>query len=362
MLVCLRRDVVGQHARDAFDERPKQGEVLRSRYLVTSELAEGSFAKSFLAKDKKTKTQVCIKRHNFLSVEALTDLMVIAHRVEEADAKEMFFPRLLDTFFDVSSFTVESLIQGHHCLAMEKIEPGFFQNVRHLQILACDVLQGLKKLESAGVVHNDLKADNFMWCKASPQHRRPHVKIVDFGSARIDQREQPGRNWNLAEGGQGHLGKWSPEMILKLPISHVTDVWGLAITLCELHTGRCMWRGGRDTAEMILAQAMGLCKDLEKKGIPVALLKQSPANIRSFITPGPRHLPVCCGAEGMLEMLEPQEWGLNQVLGVGWGKNDKEKFGALLETALVMNPQKRPTASEILEKCSFVKPTLVGTL
>merc|ERR1712139_346381 len=111
MLVCLRRDVVGQHSRDAFDpNRPRQGEILRSRYQIVSELAEGNFAKSFLADDKKTKSQVCLKRHKFLSVESLTDMMVIAQRVEEVDAKDQFFPRLLDTFFDVSSFTVESLI------------------------------------------------------------------------------------------------------------------------------------------------------------------------------------------------------------------------------------------------------------
>jgi len=288
--------------------------------------------------------------------------MVIAQRVEEVDAKDQFFPRLLDTFFDVSSFTVESLIQGIHCMAVEKMTPGFFQNVRHVQIVACDVLQGLKKLETASVVHNDLKADNLIWCKASAEQRRPHVKVVDFGCARLDQREQPGRNWNFAEGGQGHLGKWSPEMILRLPISHVADVWGLAITLCELHTGRYMWRGDRDTAEMILAQAMGLCKDLEKRGLPVALLKQSPADIKSFLTSGPRHLPVSYSAAGVVEMLEPQEWGLNQILGQGWEKTEKQKFGELLESALVMNPQKRPAASELLDTCSFVKPTLVGAL
>ena len=32
----------------------------------------------------------------------------------------------------------------------------------------------------------------------------------------------------LAEGGAGHLGKWSPEMTLRLPIGHRSDIWGAA--------------------------------------------------------------------------------------------------------------------------------------
>ena len=48
------------------------------------------------------------------------------------------------------------------------------------------------------------------------------MKIVDFGCARL------AGDWALAEGGAGHLGKWSPEMILRLPIGHRSDVWGTA--------------------------------------------------------------------------------------------------------------------------------------
>ena len=51
------------------------------------------------------------------------------------------------------------------------------------------------------------------------------MKIVDFGCARLDQEKS---NWALAEGGAGHLGKWSPEMNLRLPIGHRSDVWGTA--------------------------------------------------------------------------------------------------------------------------------------
>jgi len=359
MLVCLRNSVVGQHARDGFEsDRPQLGEVLRSRYLIRSELGEGNYARALLAEDQKTRGMVCVKRHkNNLTMEEITDFMVVAQRVEDADPKEMFFPRLLDAFFDVSSFTVETLIQGQNCLAMAKINPRFFDNVKNVQIVACDCLQGLRLLEVAGVVHNDLKADNLIWAKQGI-NKRPSVKIVDFGCARLDQRETPGRNWDLAEGGQGHLGKWPPEMIFKLPITHVADVWGLTVTLCELHSGRRMWRDDKDTSEYILAQALGICN--ARLGVPKSLLKQSSIDIYSCVTPGPRHFPVCYGAGGSLDVLEPTEWGIDQILGNGWEKTDKDKFGELLETALVINPNDRPAASNLLTKCSFVNPKLVG--
>lgn len=260
----------------------------------------------------------------------------------------------------MSSFTVESLVEGQHCLAMSKITPGFFtKNLRHVQIVACDCLNGLKQLEVAGVVHNDLKADNLIWVKGGKDLKRQCVKIVDFGCARLDQREIPGRNWDLAEGGQGNLGKWPPEMVFKLPISHVADVWGLAVTLCELHSDRFVWRDDRDTPEKVLAQALALCN--ERLGVPKELLLKSQADVYSFITPGPRHLPVRRDAQGKMEVLEPNEYGLEQVLGEGWHRTEKKKLGDFLEAALVINPSDRPSASKLLtmDKCSFVKPTLL---
>lgn len=211
-------------------------------------------------------------------------------------------------------------------------------------------------MEQARVVHNDMKSDNLMWVKGDSEKQRPCVKIVDFGCARLDQREDPSRNWNLAEGGQGHLGKWPPEMVLQLPITHVADVWGLAVALCELHCGRSMWRGDADSVEVILAQSVGLCN--LREGLPQALLQQSPIDVCSFITPGPRHLPVCRSEQGHLEVLEPQAWGLEPVLGKNWDASEKKGLGELLQAALVIAPSERPTASQLLETCEFVKPVV----
>jgi len=320
-----------------------------------------------LAEDlAKGGTPVCLKRHRQLSVEALADLMVLGRRIESVDTGGRLFPKLIDAFFDIVGFTVEGLIEGRNCLSVMQADPEFFSNLGNLRHVAHGALYGLKYLDRAGVVHNDVKPDNLIWTEAPEASAAQDggdgggviVKIVDFGCARLDQREENGRNWSLAEGGAGHLGKWSPEMALRLPITHIGDVWGIAISLCELHTGRFVWRNEADTSEVVLAQCLGLCGLQE--GVPQSLLRRSPLDVRQLYTPAPRHFPVRRNALGQLEALRPGRWGLEQVLGERWREGPKADFGELLRSALVIDPEHRPSAAQLLECCQYVAMSLEG--
>ena len=47
----------------------------------------------------------------------------------------------------------------------------------------------------------------------------------------------------MARGGRaGHIGKWAPEMMLRLPITDKADVWGSGVALLELYSGRASAR------------------------------------------------------------------------------------------------------------------------
>mmetsp|Transcript_112875 Transcript_112875/g.207178 ORF Transcript_112875/g.207178 Transcript_112875/m.207178 type:complete len:1342 (-) Transcript_112875:80-4105(-) len=358
--ICVRRDVVGNHSRERFTERPAEGEFLRLRYRCLSLLGQGYFTTAYLAEDtRKTDTRsqrkfmVCVKKHHRLSFEALTDLMAIGKRVEDVDPDCMYFPRFLDAFHDVASFTVETLVDGKNCLAIAKADPTFFADLAKLQVVARDCLRGLVLLARAKVVHNDMKPDNFMWVQGSDK-KGPSVKLVDFGCTRLDQQEEPGRNWALGEGGAGHVGKWSPEMALRLPISPVADVWGLSVSLCELHTGRAVWRDERDACETVLAQSIGLCG--LANGLPRELLQRSPVDVRIMFSPSPRHFPVRRNALGMMEALEPSAVGLEQVVGDDWrNEPSKRDFRELLFATFMADPLDRPPAEEVLQLCRFVQ-------
>eukprot|EP00438_Fugacium_kawagutii_P030289 Skav235052 [mRNA] locus=scaffold3697:82127:91955:- [translate_table: standard] len=150
----------------------------------------------------------------------------------------------------------------------------------------------------------------------------------------------------LAEGGAGHLGKWSPEMTLRLPIGHRSDIWGVAVTLCELHCGRVVWRSEVDSAEVVMAQALGLCN--LRDGLPPSLLRRSPLDVRQLYTPAPRHWPLR-RAVAHLEAVRPKRWGLEQILGQHWQDSAKLEFGQFLLAALVLDPAFRPSAEDLLE-------------
>lgn len=355
----IRRETVGVHAREQNNSegRPYSGEVLAGKYRVQRVVGEGHFTKAYLAEDLHAGGSVCVKRHRNLSVEILTDLFVVSKRMEAQDTGGVLFPRLLDAFYDLVGYTVESLIEGRNCLTVMQSDLSFFRCMRHLQCVAEGALRGLEALDRAGVVHNDVKPDNLIWTEAitgdgGSCSSTSCVKIVDFGCARLDMREEPpGRNWSLAEGGAGHLGKWSPEMALRLPITHKGDVWGVAISVCELHVGRFMWRNEGDTAEVIVAQAIGLCN--LHGGLPPSLMRRSPLDVRQLYTPAPRHFPVRQNALGQLEALRPSRWGLEQVLGDGWRTNHKAKLGAFLERTLKVDPVHRPCAADLLEHTVF---------
>merc|ERR1711972_909709 len=177
----------------------------------------------------------------------------------------------------------------------------------------------------------------------------------DFGCSRLDRRIENGRNWALAEGGAGHLGKWAPEMILRLPITDRCDVWGLAITTLEVYSGRFLWCGEPDTVEVVLAQILGLIN--AKDGLPEDLMRRSPLDITKLYSPWPQHFPLRRVGEGhgcVLEELRPCTWGLGRILGdeAGFSQTMKE-FVSYVKASLKADHEERPSAAELLE-CAFV--------
>jgi serine/threonine protein kinase len=207
-------------------------------------------------------------------------------------------------------------------------------------------------MSNAGVVHCDVKPDNIIGLEpSSPMEARGSVRIVDFSCARLDKRIENGRNWALAENGAGHLGKWTPEMMLRLPITDKSDVWGLAVSLLELYSGRAMWNCEADTAAIVLAQALGLVN--AQDGLPEGLLRRSPLDIRQLYTPSPTFFPIQrIGhdfASSRFKELRPATWGLGCVLGdeSSWDEVRKSFASYVLES-MTLDPEQRPSAEKMM--------------
>jgi serine/threonine protein kinase len=318
----LNPGLVGSHARNCSQQgdRPIPGELLCNRYRVEEQVGAGHFTRAVLAIDEQTGNRVCVKKHHSLTVELLTDLLTICCRLQSEDRDNQYFPQMFDAFYDIEGFTVESLVQGKNCLSVMRENKEHFKDFHNLRVVATQGYSGLVHMATAGVVHCYLKPDNIMWIESREAEQGPRVMLVDFGCSRLDSRLENGRNWALAECGAGHVGKWAPEMILRLPITHKADVWGLAVALLELHAGRTTWCAEADTVEVVLAQALGIVN--ARNGLPRHLLGQSPLDIRQLYTPHPNYFPVQrppysppFGRGATFQEIRPATWGLGCVLG-----------------------------------------------
>lgn len=249
-------------------------------------------------------------------------------------------------------------MEGKTCYNIAEETEGFFLDLGNVAHVARGVLRGLSLLERVGVVHCDLKPDNVILIQIPSDDGGviPHVRIVDFGCAHLDQRCNPEQNWNLAESGAGHIAYASPEMNLRLPVTHKSDVWSFGVLLCELHSGRGIWFSEGLTPEEIMAQGIGLA-GLED-GVPSSLVRCCPLEIQRFYTPMftfcRGHLPVSRTVDGFVEVLRPKQLGLEQVLGDDWLEAGKSDLRTLLQAALQFDHQNRPTAEHLLRDYAFV--------
>jgi len=138
--------------------------------------------------------------------------------------------------------------------------------------LAVQVADGLAKAHAAGIVHRDLKPENVM---VTPEGV---VKILDFGLARIAQREAEGSaaptDVQLTSAGQllGTLAYMSPEQASGGRVDARSDQFSLGVMLYELATGRRPFDRltPRETLAAILQEAPAPIGRLEPE-LPIQL-------------------------------------------------------------------------------------------
>lgn len=350
--IMVHPDIVGLHARETEGvDRPHHQDILAEQYRVDELVGHGHFTRAFLATDITSGNRVCVKAHHNLKVDNITDMLCIDHKLQAVDPNAEVFPRLLDSFYDINGYTVETLIEGRNCLELRQQKPKHFTDMRNVHVVAHGVLEGLVLLAKVGIVHCDLKPDNIMWTQSVTAGAKPVVRLVDFGCSRLDRRLENGRNWSLAEGGAGHMGKWALEMFLRLPITDRADVWGLAVTLLELISKRAMWCAEEDTEELMLAQLLGLA--MLRDGMPKQLLQRSPIDITRHYTPPPRCFPIRnlanAGEPNRFEEFRPSTWGLEGILGdeAKWDAATID-FAEYIFASFTADPEDRPSAEKLL--------------
>jgi serine/threonine protein kinase len=153
----------------------------------------------------------------------------------------------------VSPYIVSELLEGE--TLRERLTGGALP-VRKAVEHAIQIAHGLAAAHERGIVHRDLKPENIFIT------RDGHVKILDFGLAKLTQPEPALANMSALPTTPPHtvpglvlgtIGYMAPEQVRGLAADHRSDIFAFGAILYEMLSGARAFRGdtamGRDDGD-----------------------------------------------------------------------------------------------------------------
>ena len=207
-------------------------------YQVVSPLGAGGMGEVWRARDTRLPRDVAIK---VLPAEAASDSERLKRFEKEARAASSLNHPNIVTLFELGregsvSYIVMELVEGRTLRELLADGP---MPVKRLLSVASQIADGLARAHEAGIVHRDLKPENVMVSKDG------HVKILDFGLAKLSQPEIDGAGSSaptITRGTEpgivmGTVGYMSPEQARGESLDYRSDQFSLGAVLYEMATG-----------------------------------------------------------------------------------------------------------------------------
>ncbi len=207
-----------------------------NRYQIVKVIHEGGFGTVFKVVDQLLKMDVAIK---LLKPEAVHNSDALAQlKIEAAVAMKLSHEHIM-RLHNIESergqiFIVMEFVDGQ--TLREIIDQMGALSLQSVMDIAHSCSNALTYAHEQGVLHRDIKPENIMI------NQQMSLKLLDFGLAIKKTHWQ-----NQSEYIEGSPGYLSPEQLHGLPLDARTDVFSLAVVICELLTGK---RAFPDTASM----------------------------------------------------------------------------------------------------------------
>lgn len=204
----------------------RPGDVLNGRYRVESVIGHGGMSTVFRAQDLELDEPVAIK---LFGLDVDDPQMVMRFKQEVSLSRQLTHPnivRLHDLgLWSGRRFITMELLEGQALNDWMRGEVPLATGLR-LMVQACTAL-GVA--HAAGVVHRDVKPDNFFVTRAGI------VKLMDFGIAK--RRAEPSKTQaGFTAGTPAYI---APEQISDFTgATHLADLYALGVMMFELFTGR----------------------------------------------------------------------------------------------------------------------------
>jgi eukaryotic-like serine/threonine-protein kinase len=213
-------------------------------YEIVSALGAGGMGEVYRARDARLGREVAIK---VLPAGFTADPERLQRFEQEARAAAALnHPNILAVHdigtHDSAPYIVSELLDGE--TLRERLNGGALP-VRKAIEHGVKICHGLAAAHEKGIVHRDLKPENIFLT------RDGHVKILDFGLAKLTQAEPafagsalPTTPPNTLPGVVlGTIGYMSPEQVRGLAADHRSDIFALGTILFEMLAGSRVFRG-----------------------------------------------------------------------------------------------------------------------
>jgi serine/threonine-protein kinase len=130
--------------------------------------------------------------------------------------------------------------------------------------LSAQLMLALIHAHNKNIVHRDIKPDNIFFLNQSGV--RLHVRVLDFGIARIYRGDDTGKTEPLTQPGAvlGTPRYMSPEQLAGQPVDARSDLYSAAMLLHEAMTGSLPYVTGKSLAELCPDAPPALCQLLDQ--------------------------------------------------------------------------------------------------
>ena len=280
----------------------KTRDVVGDRYEILRYLGEGGMQYVYQAKDRLTDRLVALKTpKNKSATKRFKRSAIVAAKVNHPNvAKTLDYLKI-----DSQRYLVEELIDGSDLKAALLQETEFLDPYLVAKVLH-HLAKGVAAAHHAGVIHRDLKPTNIMVIGG---YSLQELKVTDFGIAKMAGEELK----EAVEGGDasmsasqtavGALPYMAPEAIDDpATVGPAADIWSVGAMTYQLLCGQYPFGQGLRAVPKIMA----------------AVLPETPA----FLLENPQFAPLA-----------------NEIL-------------AITFSCLKRDPTERPTADQLVEKCS----------